>query len=80
VFGISSFAQSPFASLAGIRFSFALNENVTSADLNSQQSAFLQSIAEPVTVDDIDATAGDFFGSVIENLNAADAATVLAGF
>lgn len=48
MFGIAAFAQVPFASLANANFSEAVTEAFTAADTNAQQSAFLQSINEPM--------------------------------
>lgn len=80
MFGVSSFAQTPFASLAGVAYALSVAENIGLADTSSQLSAFLQNIAEPITVDEVDATAGDFFSSVIEAVTSAESATVLAAF
>ena len=52
MFGISAFAATPFASLAGNVFAFDITENITLADTSSQVSAFLQSLAENSTLGD----------------------------
>jgi hypothetical protein len=52
MFGITAFAQAPFASLplGGNQFILAISEDFTSADASTQLSAFLQSITEPIIV------------------------------
>ena len=62
MFGIAAFAQTPFASLAGAAYAFAVTENLTSADSSTQLSAFLQSIAENIRSEDDNSNAGLFFG------------------
>ena len=80
MFGSAAFAQVPFAALAGNASIVFISEGIQFGDASIQLTTYLISQTEPFTVDDIDATAGDFFGSVVENLNAADANTVLAAF
>jgi hypothetical protein len=80
VFGIASFAQVPFSSLAGNVFLFDISEGFESADANTQVFAFLQSISEDSAIDDIDATAGDFYALVYEDTGLADSSTDLYAF
>ena len=49
MFGIASFAQTPFASLAGQAFFASVTEDINLADASVQQSAFRQSITELVS-------------------------------
>ena len=53
MFGLSTFAQSPYASLGGSYFPFSLTEDVGMADANSVTANFVQSLTEPVTMADI---------------------------
>ena len=67
MFGISAFAQTPFASLANSSFFFTLSENVVNADTTSQTSAFVQSITENTSLLEFDGLAGTFFSFIYEN-------------
>ena len=68
MFGIASFSQVPFASLAGNNFALSLTENLNSDDASTQLSAFLQSITEDITESEIEVTGtGLFFGSIIRH-------------
>ena len=67
MFGVSSFAQTPFAALpvfGGTVFVDSITENVGVADVSTQISAFLQSIIAPITVDDFNSQAGLFFKDI----------------
>ena len=80
MFGISSFAQVPFASLAGTAFIATIDENIGLDDSNSQTWAFLQSITEPVTMTDLSSTAGLFVTSINENFTSDDSSTQLSNY
>jgi hypothetical protein len=60
MFGVSSFAEVPFAtlpSLGGALFVLDITENIDVADTNSQAWSFLQSITEPITLEDFNSPA-----------------------
>lgn len=81
MFGIASFAQTPFASLAGVSFSFSLTEDLAADDASTQLSAFLFSHNEAITENEIEVTGvGLFFGSLNETLTADDSSTQLSTF
>ena len=50
MFGIASFAQVPFASLASVAYADSITENVGMDDASTQRYDYLQSIAEPMTI------------------------------
>ena len=52
MFGISAFAQSPYASLGTNAYALSITEDVGLTDSNTQASAFLQSITEPLSLFD----------------------------
>jgi len=58
MFGISSFAQVPFASLAGTAHTASLTEDIGLADTNTQVWSFQQSQTEAITIDDFNSEAG----------------------
>jgi len=79
MFGISAFAQTPFAGLGTTAYAFSINENSSLADSEAITAAFLQSISEPVTMTDANSEAGSIFLlSLVENFNLADSNSVLA--
>ena len=81
MFGISAFAQAPFASLGTLAFSFSITENIGMADSSTQQSAFLQSTTQNIIVDDVDNDAGiNYFGSATETIAFDDSSTQLSTF
>jgi hypothetical protein len=80
MFGISSFAETPFASLAGAGFVFTLVEGIQSADSSTQQSNYSLSHVENVLLDEIDSTGAIFFANVTESLFSADTSIVIAGY
>jgi F0F1-type ATP synthase delta subunit len=80
MFGTSSFAQTPFATLAGTANALFIVEGIQLGDASTQLSAFLQTRVEPIAMGDVNSTAGLFFGSVTENLNSGDASTQAATF
>jgi len=80
MFGISTFAQSPFASLGGAFFPFTITEDSGLADTNSQISAFLQAIAEPITMTDDNSPAALFVVGVTENNTLDDSSTQQSNF
>ena len=78
MFGVSSFAQTPFSTLpsSGAFFALEIIENVEAADTNTQVWSFLQSITEPIPeVADFTSQAGLFFGAINENLVVDDSST-----
>jgi hypothetical protein len=82
MFGISSFAQAPFASLAGTAFTAALSEDITLADSSSQIFAFNQSVAENFDISNIENTDGgsSFFFGATETLTFGDSSTQVSTF
>jgi hypothetical protein len=82
MFGISSFAQVPFASLAGTAFTASLAEDIGMADSNSQIFVFNQSFTESINaIADVINDAGvNYFGSATENIGLADLSTQVATF
>ena len=66
MFGISTFAQVPFASLGPNAFALSISEDFSPADDSSQVSAFLQSIAEPITLTDNNSQAAIFVFGLTE--------------
>ena len=67
MFGISAYAQTPFAALGGGNsFVFAVTEDVSMADANSQVWSFLQAITEPIILSDLNSDAGIYIGSIVE--------------
>jgi hypothetical protein len=54
MFGISAFAQVPFASLANTGIVLSIIEDVGMADFSTQLSAFLLSQTNDIIVDDVD--------------------------
>jgi hypothetical protein len=80
MFGISSFAQTPFASLAGAGFVFTLVEGIQSADSSTQQSNYSLGHVENVLLDEIDSTGAIFFANVTESLFSGDTSIVIAGY
>lgn len=80
MFGISSFAETPFASLAGAGFVFTLVEGIQSADSSAQQSNYSLGHVENVLLDEIDSTGAIFFANVTESLFSGDTSIVIAGY
>lgn len=81
MFGVSSFAQTPFASLAGTSIALSLVENFGSADFNAQQAAFLFSQIEAITSSDIETTGNALFIATInEAVTPNDSSTQLSTF
>jgi len=81
MFGNSAFAVAPFATLGGgTAFSFSLVENINMADASNQVFAFNEAFTENVVMDDIDATAGSFFGTINEFVAINDAENITAQF
>ena len=58
MFGISAFAQTSFASLAGNAYFATLSENIGMADTNSQTWTFGQTITENFGITDNNSEAG----------------------
>jgi hypothetical protein len=82
MFGISSFAQTPFASLAGTAFTAALSEDITLADSSTQIFAFNQSFVENFGISNTENTDGGstFFLDTSETLTSGDSSTQLSAF
>jgi hypothetical protein len=73
VFGISAFADAPFASFAGVQFS-SVSETATATDAVSSLQTFLSTIAETGTATDSIAVAASTFNApVVETATATDA-------
>ena len=76
MFGLSTFAQTPFAALGGgNQYALSITEAFTSSDSNTQQFAFLQSITEPVTMTDNNSEAAIYIFAETENFGVADSNT-----
>ena len=80
MFGIASFAQVPFASLAGTGIVLSITEGITAADSSTQLSAFLQSKTEDVVMGDVASFAGLFFLNIDETLTSGDSSTQLSAY
>lgn len=80
MFGFASFAQTPFASLAGNLFPFSIAEGIAVDDFSAQVSAFLQTIDEPTILDDVDSITGNFFALVYEDTGLADSSSELSAY
>ena len=80
MFGIASFAQTPFASLAGRVFVDSVTENITLADASNQTYAFLQSITENSNPESVESITAQFAQSVTENADLADTQNVFFAF
>ena len=81
MFGIASFAQTPFASLANVFFPATMTEDVGIADNNSQRFAFAYSQTEPIGVAVVENDAGvNYFGSRTEVLTFGDSSIQLSTF
>jgi hypothetical protein len=80
MFGLTSFSEAPFASLAKANIFLSLSENFGAADSCTVLAAFQLSIAEPITLDDSSTQQSNFFAQATENLNSADVQTVVAAF
>jgi len=80
VFGISSFAAAPFASLAGI-FGSSVTETATATDAVSSKQTFASAIAEAGTATDVVTVAASIFNApVTETATATDAVNSFQGF
>ena len=53
MFGISAYAQSPYASLGGSSFVSAIAEGATAADATSSLVALFSSVSETATANDL---------------------------
>ena len=80
MFGISSFAQTSFASLAGNAYSLSINENFNPLDSSSQIFAFLAAITEPVTSNNTDSEVDVFYEGIVEGYSPADSSTQSSAF
>lgn len=81
MFGTSSFAQTPFASLAGVNITLSLTEGIQSADASTALYAFIFNHTEAVTESAVEITgAALFFGSVTEAMGLDDPFAVQTGF
>ena len=75
MFGLSAFAQSPFASLGGQSYVLTLTENATLADTPTTTFVFPFAVTEPFTSSDTNAEIDVFYEGVVEALTQADAST-----
>jgi hypothetical protein len=73
VFGFSSFAASPFASLAGIAYNSAISETGTATDAVSSLQTFLGTVAETGTATDAVGSLAIFYSVLSETSTATDA-------
>ena len=73
MFGISAFADAPFASFAGVQFS-SVSETATATDAVSSQQIFVSAVSEAGTATDSVAVAASIFNApVVESGTATDA-------
>jgi hypothetical protein len=80
MFGFASFAQTPFSSLANTIILLEIQENINMNSPSSDVFNFNPSLTENIVMDDIDATAGDFFGLINEFVTIADTSTQASNF
>ena len=80
MFGISSFAQVPFASLAGTAYTASVTEDVGMADANTQMWSFGQTLTENVVMTAFDSEAGFFVGTIVETFSVDDSSTQVSAF
>lgn len=81
MFGIPAYAATPFAALAGNSFSFAVVEDIGTADSSTQLSAFLQTRTENITMADTPNDAGISYSTgVVETLTFGDSSTQQSAF
>ena len=76
MYGISAFAQSPFAALGGNYYPLSITESLTSRDSYVDIAAFLASITEGITSGDVESSTAQFAAIVTEALTSADAETI----
>ena len=76
MYGISAFAQSPFAALGGNYYPLFITESLTSKDSYVDIAAFLASITEAITSGDAESSTAQFAAIVTEALTSADAETI----
>ena len=80
MFGVSAFAQSPFASLANKTFADTVTENIGVAATPAQIVAYTTMIVEPISVFSSDNTSTSNFVSIFETVTMADANTQQSAF
>ena len=83
MFGISTFSQTTYAGLplGGNQFVLSISEDLQPNDSNSQTWAFLQSITEPIIINNVQNDAGvNYFGSATEAITLGDSSTQLSTF
>jgi hypothetical protein len=83
MFGLSSFSQVPFSSVAGGNLIvLSILENINLQDANSQDWAFLQNITEPFTITEVDSDAGGdiYILSINENIILRDTSSQISAF
>ena len=73
MFGITTFAQSPFAGLGTTIYTFSIIENSGLADSSTQLSTYLISFAENVVMNNGVAGQNNYYNSLNENIGIADA-------
>jgi hypothetical protein len=74
VFGISTFANSPFASLAGAVYNSAVSETGTATDAISSKQTFISAVTETGTATDVVSSSQTFVSFIVETGTATDAA------
>lgn len=72
MFGISPFAQAPFATLATNTYLFSVFEDIAAADTSAQLSALLQATTENLVITDENSQGSIFYASVNEVLDIVD--------
>ena len=60
MFGISSFAETPFASLSGATYNAAIAEAISVSDLQAAYLTYVSAVSEQVTFTDTQITLADF--------------------
>ena len=74
MFGISTFANSPFASLAGAVYNSAVSETGTATDAISSKQTFISAVTETGTATDVVSSSQTFVSFIVETGTATDAA------
>jgi hypothetical protein len=80
VFGISAFADTPFASLAGSSFNSSVSETATATDAVSSKQTFASAVTETGTASDAVSSLARFISAVTETGTATDAVSGFQGF
>ena len=61
MFGLSTFAQAPYASLGGTKYDVAVDESITFSDAYTKYAAFAGTVSDSITLNDESPTNFNFF-------------------